>query len=518
MANAKCLGVPRAQGEIILVTNASNVGGGGTLFQWQALEKEQFDSAISQWGTEGLNRDGTLKHSYPDYKWFLVPLGHWNWKWNQARGNYSTYEQELLAGMLVLSSQARLLGSNPVVWLCDQEPVRSFQKGPPPEKAKLRRWWTYLSQLRLTVHHIQGVKNECADYISYNNFDALIGARSEALAKEAFSRMDVHLDLKMTMIRPLDGLQQSEYLKEFGDIYKPLEKRLEPLLVNQDQWKRDKSYLWHKDRIVVPSDRVPALLKWTHESSGHVGADRTLRLFKQWFHTTWTDDQLRKTLQPIPDKCPCRSCKPGDIRDRGLYSTLPIPHCANSVLYVDYTEMPKFGGYDFALVVTCGLTRFTRVFPRTKHITREETIKILLEEWFCVYGAPKEINSDEDVAHLHREYDGAVTRKTREDVVKQEAAQVCCISCRARGKDNEQRCKNNTHKQQQRHRPPGNKYVICHAVHTAIAHNAIHNAVPNTTHKEGKETSVRYKPRHGGGIPQGCTHACERPAPTRPLA
>ena len=60
VANAKCLGMPRAQGEIILVTDASNVGGGGTLFQWQALEKEEFDSAISQWGTEGLNRDGTL--------------------------------------------------------------------------------------------------------------------------------------------------------------------------------------------------------------------------------------------------------------------------------------------------------------------------------------------------------------------------------------------------------------------------------------------------------------------------
>ena len=59
--------------------------------------------------------------------------------------------------------------------------------------------------------------------------------------------------------------------------------------------------------------------------------------------------------------------------------------------------MPKFGGYDFALVGTCGLTRFTRVFPCTKHITGEATIKILLEEWFCVYGAPREINSHEDV-------------------------------------------------------------------------------------------------------------------------
>ena len=81
-----------------------------------------------------------------------------------------------------------------------------------------------------------------------------------------------------------------EYPKEFGDVYKRLEKRLEPVLVNQEQWKRDKTYLWHEDRIVVPSDRVLALFKWTHESSGHVGANRTLEPFKQWFHSTRTDD------------------------------------------------------------------------------------------------------------------------------------------------------------------------------------------------------------------------------------
>ena len=84
----------------------------------------------------------------------MVPLGHWNWKWNQASGNYSAYEQELLAGMLVPISESRVLGSNPVVWVCDQKPVRTFQKGPAPRKAKLRRWWTYLSQLLLSVYHI----------------------------------------------------------------------------------------------------------------------------------------------------------------------------------------------------------------------------------------------------------------------------------------------------------------------------------------------------------------------------
>ena len=80
----------------------------------------------------------------------------------------------------------------------------------------------------------------------------MTGARSEELVKEAFSRMDLHLDLKMTMIRPLDGLQQVQYLKEFEHIYKRLEKRLKSVLVSQEQCKRDKTYLWHEERIVGP--------------------------------------------------------------------------------------------------------------------------------------------------------------------------------------------------------------------------------------------------------------------------
>ena len=43
VAKAKCLGVPKAQGEIFLVTDTSNVSGGGTFFQWQALEQEEFN-------------------------------------------------------------------------------------------------------------------------------------------------------------------------------------------------------------------------------------------------------------------------------------------------------------------------------------------------------------------------------------------------------------------------------------------------------------------------------------------
>ena len=108
-----CLGVPRPKGEIILVTDAFDVGAGGTLYQWQELNFAELSHR--QFQTSGLNRDGTLKEDYPANESRLVPLGHWNCKWNQAQSNYSTYDQELVAGTLVVSSQSLVLGTNPIV-------------------------------------------------------------------------------------------------------------------------------------------------------------------------------------------------------------------------------------------------------------------------------------------------------------------------------------------------------------------------------------------------------------------
>ena len=64
--------------------------------------------------------------------------------------------------------------------------------------------------------------------------------------------------------------------------------------------------------------------------------------------------------------------------------------------------MPKFGGYHFALVVICGLTKFTLVLPCTKRLTGQVTIKILLEDWCCVYGASKDINCNEETRSYKR--------------------------------------------------------------------------------------------------------------------
>ena len=315
---SNCLGAPRPKGEIVLITDASDVGGGGTTYQWQELNPAGLTQC--HYRTSGLNRDGSLKNDYPTSEWRLVPLGHWSWKWNQARSNYSNYDQELLAGMLVLSSQSRLLGCNPIVWLCDQEPVKSFQKGPPPEKAKPKRWWTYLSQFRLTVHHIPGIRNELTDYISRNNFDAIIGESSEALAKEAFQHMDVQLDLSMRTAGILESLQT-------------LSTGLEPRVIDGHQWYKDNQNLFYEDRIVVPEVRLDGCLQWSHLSPGHTGANRSVNFLRECFYFSLTLTELRSRMQTIVDACGCHASNQSASRDRGLISSLPIPFCTNYTLF-----------------------------------------------------------------------------------------------------------------------------------------------------------------------------------------
>ena len=62
IASSNCLGVPRPKGEIVLITDASDVGGGGTIYQWQELNPAELTHC--HYRTSGLNRDGSLKHDY----------------------------------------------------------------------------------------------------------------------------------------------------------------------------------------------------------------------------------------------------------------------------------------------------------------------------------------------------------------------------------------------------------------------------------------------------------------------
>ena len=77
MASSNCLGLPRPKGENILITDASDVGSGGTIYQRQELNPAELTRC--HYRTSGLNRHVSLKQDCPASQWPLVPLGHWNW-------------------------------------------------------------------------------------------------------------------------------------------------------------------------------------------------------------------------------------------------------------------------------------------------------------------------------------------------------------------------------------------------------------------------------------------------------
>ena len=62
----------------LLITDTSDVGNGGTLFQWQRLNKDLYQKVEHKLRTLGVNRDETLRHEYNDDEWRSVSLGHWN--------------------------------------------------------------------------------------------------------------------------------------------------------------------------------------------------------------------------------------------------------------------------------------------------------------------------------------------------------------------------------------------------------------------------------------------------------
>ena len=74
MIDATSLGVAMPTGEIVLVTEASDLGGGSTIFQWQHMTKIQIPENLLISGQKNRN----LQHKFSE-EFLLVPLGNWNW-------------------------------------------------------------------------------------------------------------------------------------------------------------------------------------------------------------------------------------------------------------------------------------------------------------------------------------------------------------------------------------------------------------------------------------------------------
>ena len=157
--------------------------------------------------------------------------------------------------------------------------------------------------------------------------------------------MDVHLDLSMRTAGILEGWSITDYQSDYKDILQTLSTGLEPRVIDGHQWYENDQYLFYENRMAVPEARLDWCLQWSHLTSGHTGANCSLNFFPECFYSGLTRTELRSRIQTIVDACGCQASKQSNSRDRGLISSLPIPYCSNSLLYVDFIQgLPRFGG------------------------------------------------------------------------------------------------------------------------------------------------------------------------------
>ena len=189
----------------------------------------------------------------------------------------------------------------------------------------------FLSQFHLAIKHLPGVKNEMCDWLSRTAFDHKYAMHTEELAKEAFCKMDIHLDLYMHADK-LKSWQWEDYLEMFQresleDLYKELSTSTTAHRVCEEgQWLRQGDHLYLEGLLVVPKGKETPCLLDIHQRMGHPGVERTKYMALRNFLFDLTDKELTESGKAVLTKCSCERCKQNSQHDRGMIGyayTLP---------------------------------------------------------------------------------------------------------------------------------------------------------------------------------------------------
>ncbi|KFD59604.1 hypothetical protein M514_28218 [Trichuris suis] len=147
--------------------------------------------------------------------------------------------------------------------------------------------------------------------------------------------------------------------------------------------------------LVIPKALVPRLLEAAHDGpvGGHLGRKKTFEKLHRSFY--WPNQ--REDVANWCDSCEaCARRKPGESKR----PRAPLqPHCVGNPwerICLDFlgpfTETT--GGNRYLLVVSDSFTKWTEAFP-VKDMEGATTASVLVREWFCRYGLPEEILTDE---------------------------------------------------------------------------------------------------------------------------
>lgn len=144
-------------------------------------------------------------------------------------------------------------------------------------------------------------------------------------------------------------------------------------------------------QLVLPVSLKNQVLQQLHNEHGHQGVERTTDLIHQRCYWPGMHHDIKQWCQECER---CQVAKDTQPVARAYMGHLLASH-PNQILAVDFTLLePSKNGMEHVLVMTDVFSKYTQAVPT--HDQRASTVaKVLVNEWFCKFGVPGRIHSDQ---------------------------------------------------------------------------------------------------------------------------
>ncbi|XP_041862171.1 uncharacterized protein LOC121653037 [Melanotaenia boesemani] len=144
-------------------------------------------------------------------------------------------------------------------------------------------------------------------------------------------------------------------------------------------------------QLVLPASLQKQVLQQLHDEHGHQGVERTTGLVRQRCYWPGMHHDIKQWCQN------CERCQVAkDIHPATrTYMGHLLASRPNQILAIDFTTLePARNGMENVLIMTDVFSKFTQAVP-TSDQTAVTVAKVLVNEWFCKFGVPGRVHSDQ---------------------------------------------------------------------------------------------------------------------------
>lgn len=283
LTSDSCLSIYNPKLTTELHTDASKVGIGGMLVQWETPPDSVTDLATPEGDHQKQSKSPRTTKSATN----CHVIAYFSQKLSEQQGRWNATELEAFAVKESCLHFKHYLSNGPFTIYTDHSAL-TWAKDNPQNKAKLHRWFSELSEFDYKIVHRKGRLNQHVDALSRAPSDT-----PRCPPSPSGQGLDGHNSVMLVAPNPITRgtLVESQSQLDLSSIKKPIMK--------DGVWCVDiKGHL----RTVVPPDLRPTVLEHYHNDYGHPGTNKTLLLVRHHF---WWPNYTLDVAKWVKE---CESC------------------------------------------------------------------------------------------------------------------------------------------------------------------------------------------------------------------